>query len=98
MTKYGISIDLGGRKIFGPSLGELHVLPNNPAQSWGVENESSTEDSDHDDEAHICAIPNSSRQSQHLDLPSCAETYQNIVTYQFLQQYLSNDPWANQRH
>ncbi|KRX75852.1 Follicle-stimulating hormone receptor, partial [Trichinella sp. T6] len=46
----------------------------------GVGNESENENSDHDDEACICAIPNSKRQSQHLDLPSCAETYQNIVS------------------
>ncbi|KRZ54044.1 Retrovirus-related Pol polyprotein from transposon [Trichinella nativa] len=80
MTKYGICIDLGGRKIFGPSLGEIHILADNPAQSCGVGNESENENSDHDDEACICAIPNSKRQSQHLDLPSCAETYQNIVS------------------
>ncbi|KRX63871.1 Retrovirus-related Pol polyprotein from transposon [Trichinella sp. T9] len=80
MTKYGICIDLGGRKIFGPSLGEIHILADNPAQSCGVGNESDNENSDHDDEACICAIPNSKRQSQHLDLPSCAETYQNIVS------------------
>ncbi|KAL1232310.1 Retrovirus-related Pol polyprotein from transposon 17.6 [Trichinella spiralis] len=78
MTKYGICIDLGGRKIFGPSLGEIHILADNPAQSCGVGNESDNKNSDHDDEARICAIPNSRRQSQHLDLPSCAETYQNI--------------------
>ncbi|KRY17973.1 Retrovirus-related Pol polyprotein from transposon [Trichinella patagoniensis] len=80
MTKYGICIDLDGRKIFGPSLGEIHILADNPAQSCGVGNESDNENSDHDDEACICAIPNSKRQSQHLDLPSCAETYQNIVS------------------
>ncbi|KRY08993.1 hypothetical protein T12_1466 [Trichinella patagoniensis] len=83
MTKYGIRIDLGGRKIFGPSLGEIHILADNPAQSCGVGNESGIEDSDHDDEAHVCALPNLSRHSQHLDLPGCAETYQNIVSSSF---------------
>ncbi|KRZ49880.1 hypothetical protein T02_7697 [Trichinella nativa] len=58
MTKYGIRIDLGGRKIFGPSLSEIHILADNPAQSCGVGNESGIEDSDHDNEAHVCAIPN----------------------------------------
>ncbi|KRZ49618.1 Dolichyl pyrophosphate Glc1Man9GlcNAc2 alpha-1,3-glucosyltransferase [Trichinella nativa] len=81
MTKYGICIDLGGRKIFGPSLGEIHILADSPAQSCRVGNESDNENSDHDDEARICAIPNSRRQSQHLDLPSCPETYQNIVSF-----------------